>query len=383
MMAKERSPILLQVLIDQNRLAKAVQLVGRIVPKRPVTPVVSSVVLAASKDRLSVRATDLQTSADIVIEAQVHSAGELAVHGRVLSSIVASLSSEEVALSTSESGESLRLTAGQAAFRLRTLDVTDFPIPRDVQEWHAEITQERLVDLVARTTFCAVDSEELSPFVGVLVTAEDDRLAMAATDSYQLAHYRLPAHIASQNREVMNGVLPTSSLSLLARALDAFGDKSVKVAWGERSIAFQSETLSWQIRRLDVRYPDLSRFTGSLSGVGVTVEKERLLNGVRQVASIVEDGHRPIGLSLEDTRLHLFTSQQELGEAQVVIHLEESHPKREVWLDATRLTAALRAQPGSQVVLWISEPLAPVAIVPVESEGSYRTILMPVRQYAS
>ncbi len=376
----------MQLLIDQHRLAKALQIVGRVAPRRPVAPIVSAVVVEAEPGRVTLRATDLQSTAEIVLPAQVHAAGTVAVAARTLASIVSTLPGGDVVLSSSGTGESLRLTSGPSAFRLQTLDAGDFPrlAPPGRADLHVEAGH--LIDLIGRTTFCAVDSEELSPFAGVLVAAGAGGLEMAATDSYQLAHYRLPADRVEGAPEgaALQAVLPTSALNTFAKALQAFGGDRAAVSWGPRAVHIASGDVAWAIRRLDIQYPDLSRFTGPLSGVRVEVDRDRLLEAVRQVSSIADDAsRRSLCLTVDGDRLHLFTAEQELGEAQTVIPLSAYHPRRRVWLDAKRLTSALRAQPVEQVALYLSEPLAPVALAPADESVAFRTILMPLRQSVS
>ena len=90
------------------------------------------------------------------------------------------------------------------------------------------------------------------------------------------------------------------------------------------------------MRRLDVQYPNLSRFTGPLAGVRVEVDRDRLIEGVKQVSSIADDAsRRSLCLTVDNDRLHLFTAEQELGEAQIVIVLAGDHPRRRVWLDVS------------------------------------------------
>lgn len=374
----------MQLLIDQHRLAKALQIVGRIVPRRPVTPVVSAVIIEAEPGGVRLRATDLQSTAEFFLEAQVHAPGSVAVLARTLSSVVSTLGDGEVAISQSGSGESLRLTAGAAAFRLQTLDASDFPEPVSSNRAEVLVKSAHLVDLISRTTFCAIDSEELSPFPGALIVASEDGLTMAATDSYQLAHYRLPATLLSvppAEPGAYRAVLPTAALNAFAKALQSFGTEDATIAWSKRAVHFVSGDVAWAVRRLDVEYPDLSRFTGPLAGVRVQVDRDRMMEGVRQVTSIADDAsRRNLCLTLETDRLHLFTTEQELGEASTMIPLEGEYPRRRVWLDAKRLTSALRAQPRSEVALYISEPLAPVALAPADPTLSFRTILMPLRQ---
>lgn len=374
----------MQLLIEQSSLASAMSTVGRIVPRRPVTPVVSTVHLSASaaEGRLRVRATDLQNYADIVLAAQVHLDGQAAVDARYLHRIAATLSGDQIALSLSQSGESLRITAGSAAFRLRTVDADEFPVQRVPQGVHSSLKTDTLIDLIERTTFCARDAEdEVSPFAGVLVALEGEQLAISATDGYQLAHYRVKTELPPAGEDGRReAVVPTHGLSALTRALATLGGETADLLWHDRSLWCRSGAVTWRLRQLDLKYPNLSRYTGPLAGNRIEVGKEQLLGALRQVATIADDG-RAVGLRVDGARLHLFASHREVGEAQAVIPLAEERPPCEVWLDAERLVRSVRAQPERQVALYISEPLAPVVLAPASGAVAYRTVLTPLRYY--
>lgn len=373
----------MQLLIEQRSLADALNIVGRIVPRRPITPIVSTVLVTVSDGCVRLRATDLQCYAEVTLEARIHAVGAAAVDARFFQRIAATLDGSDVALSLSDSGASLRITAGHAAFRLRTADLNDFPVQTVPQGSHLLIETESLIDLISRTTFCAADSEDISPFAGVLIIGSDEALTLAATDSYQLAHYRLPAQ-APEKSPRKNGateaVVPTGGLTALTRALSNMGADTTELAWDARSLWFRSGAIAWQLRRLDLQYPDLSRFTGPLAGVRLEVERQRLLDAVRQVASIADEG-RALGLRIDGNRLHIFTSHQEVGEAQTVVTLLQDLPRREVWIDAQRLTRAISAQPEERIALYLSEPLAPIVLLPASGSTSYRAVLTPLRQY--
>ncbi len=373
----------MQLLVDQARFARALQVIGRSLPKRQAAPATGGVALRAGAGELRLRWAAQHLFAELSIDAEVHAPGEAAVDARTLASVVASLSGGRVALSRSGSGESLRITAGPASFRLRTMSVEDLPVQAPPREWHLELAKEQLVDVVSRTTFCAADSEDVSPFSGVMLSGEGGRFTAAATDSFQLAYYSVEATPLGDppGGPGLQAVLPTAGLNACAYGLHHFGGDRALVSWQERSVAVRTGGALWLIRRLDVTYPDLSRFTGPVAGARVEVDRGRLLEAVRQVSTLAEDGYR-IGLILRGDRLHLYTARRELGEAQVVVQLAEEAPRREVWLDAAGFLNALKAQPSERIALHLSEPLAPVVVVPAEPGVAFRTVLSPLRHYA-
>lgn len=387
----------MQLLIAQSGLAKVLQVLGRVVPRRPITPIVGGLWIEAKDDHVLFFATDLQSSIQVALPAEVHMPGSAIVMARVFAGIVSTLGEEDVLLSLSESGESLRMTSGASAFRLPTLIADSDRFRPQPSKQHSVRPVADVVDLVQRTTFCAVDSEELSPFAGVYVGMSDDMLTMAATDNYQLAYYSKP--IDRLPNEPENGaknddlnvsppsereaVLPTAALMLVARALNSLGGENVTISWGRRVVSFHTENSVCSVRRLEVDYPDLARFMGAIAGVRIELVRSRLLEAVKQVASIGEEDHRRLCLTIDGNRLHLSSEQQELGEAHTVLQLNDDYPRRRIWLDARRMQSALKAQPTDDIVLHVSEPLAPIAISPVESDIKYRTVLTPLRYAAT
>lgn len=373
-------------MIAQNALAKALHVLGRVVPKRPISPSTGGVWIDADDGVVRLLATDLQCLVQVALPAEVHVPGQTIVMARTFANVVSTLGDGDVLLSLSGSRESLRITSGPTAIRLSTMSDDENPFSMTPSDYHLETSADHVVDLIQRTTFCATDSDELSPFAGVYVFVEDQALTMAATDNYQLAYYSLPAstvHEPDDPDTKYEAVLPTTALTLFARALAHFRSESVRIKWGERSTWFFTDQLVCQIRRLDVAYPDLKRYMGVIAGVHFDVEKDRLLEAVRQVSSIGEDEHRPVCLTVDGDRLHLASAPQELGEAHTAIQLKRSYPRRRVWLDAKRLVSGLRVLPSDEVMVYVSEPLAPVALAPVDPLIRFRTVVTPLRYGAS
>src|SRR5690606_10087491 len=137
----------------------------------PTIQGMSSVFLSGEEGGLAVVGTDLASYACIRLPAEVHSPGAVAVEWQYFSRVVSALTGGQVALSVSGSSRSLRLTCGPAAFRLRTTEKDDFPLLAPPDSWEYAMAAPDLADMIARTTFCAVDSDESSPFFGVWVSA--------------------------------------------------------------------------------------------------------------------------------------------------------------------------------------------------------------------
>src|SRR5918992_4241589 len=111
---------------DRDELSEALQTVQRGVSSRPGIPALTGVLLDASDDgTLTLTTTDLEVSARLAIQVQVHESGVALVPARLLSDTVKSLSEAPVDVETDQSQAHIRCAAYEGDLRL--LPVEDFP----------------------------------------------------------------------------------------------------------------------------------------------------------------------------------------------------------------------------------------------------------------
>src|ERR671937_3320438 len=86
------------------------------------------------------------------------------------------------------------IVCGSASYRLHTYPAEDFPRLPEIDEGVAfSVEREAFVDTIGRVGRSASRDESRPVLTGILVRFENEKLVMAATDSYRLAVKETPA----------------------------------------------------------------------------------------------------------------------------------------------------------------------------------------------
>ena len=176
----------LKIVCGREELAQKLAVVGRAVSTRTAVQILSGILVRASGGRLELAATDMELSIRTSLDAQVEGDGAAVVPGPLLVDLSRLLPGGEVTVEHREEENVLQIRCGPAEYRLNTYGAEDFPRLPDVD---ATPTSRVDADVVLETLASvgrAVSRDEARPVLtGILVRFGEEKLVMAATDSYR------------------------------------------------------------------------------------------------------------------------------------------------------------------------------------------------------
>ena len=192
--------------INQSELQNALSVVLKGIATRSTLPILSGIYLDAHDDTLTLQATDLELSIQYSVAALIEETGKAVVPGKLFSEIVKNL--PDAAVHVAAEDDSAVITCDTASFSIKTLDAEDFPgFPHvDVQQ-EVSIPFTQFASMVKRVARVVSKDESRAILTGVLITIEDGRLKMVATDSYRLAitEAELPEYAGEEFQAVIAG----------------------------------------------------------------------------------------------------------------------------------------------------------------------------------
>jgi len=174
---------MLDVTASTGPLAKAAARLCRLLPAR------AGVLLRGDRAALRLAASDGELSAWFEVPAGVAGAGEVVVARRGLAETLAGLDAPEVRLAVE--GSRLAVRVPGARFALPTMGGS-VPPPTRVPEPAGEVDGAALRAAAVTVAGAASREPALPIFTGVRVRSAGDRLALLATDRYQLASASVP-----------------------------------------------------------------------------------------------------------------------------------------------------------------------------------------------
>lgn len=264
----------------------------------------------------------------------------------------------------------VEITGSGPRFRLREMNVDDFPvISDDVQGDSIEVDGRDMVTALVQVGVAASTDEARPTLTGVLFESEGDSLRLVATDSYRLAVRDLPGLATGGTR-----LVPFRALRELGRTV---GDGKMTVALGDREASFVTDRGRLTARIIDSTFPNYRQLLPDEYPNKLTVPKDGLLDAVGRAALVAED-HIPVRLNLHDGGVELSVIRQEVGEESE--HLEGTYEGSEMTIafNTRYMTDGVAAIAGDEVTLETIDPLKP-GLLRGTAGDDFRYLLMPVR----
>src|SRR5580698_5348308 len=173
--------------IAKDQLIHGLQSVQNIVSTRTTLPILSNVLLRASKDKLEFTATDLDVSISCSVEAKVKKQGATTIPVKRFFGIVRELTSPEIELEVDEKN-SCSVRAGASFYKIHGLSADEFPPIHTLKEdKKITLAQEKLKGMLRKTSFAISTDESRYVLNGIFISLKEHKMTMVATDGRRLA----------------------------------------------------------------------------------------------------------------------------------------------------------------------------------------------------
>ena len=246
----------MELVVRKNDLLKELSLLQGIVERKNTIPILANVLIEATKDGISLLATDLDVGLRSRCEGTVVKPGILTLPAKKLFEIVSALPDTEVRIEEDKGGKSVTVAADRFESRMQTLPASEFPTPpNDAGGPEATLPGAALKRLISHTRF-AITSEDTRYFLnGAQLVLRPDSMSMVATDGHRLAFISVRESPGKKvNSEVL---LPRKTLTEVARLID--GGDAVEFSQGENHLFFRAGGRLLISRKIDANFPAYER----------------------------------------------------------------------------------------------------------------------------
>lgn len=354
--------------IDGDLLAAATGAVARALPRQHAVPALAGIRLRLLGDGLHLGATDLDLSVSTDVDVAGRADGTALVPGKMLVDIAKAMPAGRVNVSH-EDGH-LEVAGGRTLFRVRCLDVDDWPEPLLPEAAPVEVDAAALCSGLRRVVVAAATDDSRPILTGVHVESEAGALRLVATDSYRLALTDIPGLPLLKEP----AIVPARALIELLR-LAGTADV-VGVATDATSAAFFAGASVLVTRLIEGEFPNYRQLIPTSPASNLTVSGEDLHDALDRVGLVAGAGH-VVTLTLRSDEVDLHAATLEVGSAGETLTASYDGPQLRVSFNGVFLRDALTCLGSGKLRLRITDTLRPV-VVAGELEGtSY--VVMPVR----
>jgi DNA polymerase-3 subunit beta len=362
----------LRITCSKDELVQGLTTVARALSTRTAIQILSGILLEAQGEELRLAATDMELSVRASLPAQVQGEGAIVLPGRTLVDIARLLPSDDVTLEHRASESVVHVASGSASYTLQTFNAEDFPrLPEIGEAPTFAVERAPLLETINRVARAASRDEARPVLTGVLVQFADDKLVMAATDSYRLAVKETTLGSAAADLEA---IIPSRALTELSRIAGDVDEIGVGVQ--ENQVIFSAGDVWLASRRIDGQFPNIRQLLPETFEHELTIPRVELLEVVKRAAVMIQRA-TPLHLRFADGELTVVARTQEVGESRESLPVPFAGDTLEIGFNAEFLRDGIDAIEGDDVKFKLISPLRPAVLE--GEDGSFTYLVMPIR----
>ncbi len=363
----------MKVICDRGALVESLNVIGGVVAARTPRAALTCVKLTATKDGLSLSATDGEISLSLsTARVETSEPGEALIPADKLQQIVRESVDPTLTLHTEQ--DVAHITGQDSKFKVFGQPAGDFPaIPHFKGDADFEVTAGELHRLIAMTIFATARENSRYAINGVLVERDKKKLVVVATDGHRLAMAK--GSCKSAHDEGRTAIVPTKALNLLLRLFDD-ADQTVRVKIADNQILFATDQAELSSNLVDGNFPPYKDVVPKDGDKKAAVSTDLFISGVRRAALLTNEESKGVRMAFAPDGLTLRSRAPEMGEAEIKVDLAEfTGEPIEIGFNPAYLLDALKVVDDNQVQLEFKAPNKPGVL---RTGPNFLYVIMPV-----
>jgi DNA polymerase-3 subunit beta len=383
----------MKLICTQENLNRVVSNLEKIAGKQSTLPILSNFLLETEKGRLKISATNLEIGIIAFIGAKIEKEGKIAIPAKLLSNFIHNLPPGDV-LELESDAEGLNIVSTTYQIKIKGLDGKDFPIiPEYKQEYFFSFPAQELKTALARLLFCVSSNNARLELTGVHIFFSQDRIELAATDSFRLAEEVIP--FTTQGGQYSTFYTQNPSLIIPGNTLYEINhiitpeSKEVKIALEDNQIFFEIDGVQIISRIINGKYPDYKQIIPKKFSLQVVLEKESFQRAVKIAGSFASYNAGEITLSFnpEEKTCILSSQSQEIGanKTTLPIEVQEGSVPLTIVFNPRYVLEGINALLGEKILFLANDGATPAGLRVSSDKDraqseNYLYIIMPIRK---
>ncbi len=363
--------------VSSSDLLKQLQLVSGAIASNPVLPILEDFLFTIQDNRLTIAATDLETSITTALDVMADGNGTIAVPAKILLDTLKALPQQPITFSYSEENFSIEITSAYGKYKLAGENGADYPsIPEPDTVDTVTLPSSSLSQAISKTIF-ATSNDDLRPaMTGVYFQVEPNKIIFVATDAHKLVKYTATD---VQGDVSTTFIVPKKALNLVKNALGGGGE--VSLAFNKANAFFSFGTTNLVCRLIDQRYPDYNAVIPIDNPNLLSATRADLQNSLKRIAIYANKTTNQVVLNINNGSLTV--SAQDLdfsNEATEQLSCTYEGNPLTIGFNAKFLIEMLGVMESDEIKLELSTPTRAGILLPAEQNdgSSILMLVMPV-----
>lgn len=368
----------MKFIVSSTYLLKQLQVLGGVINSSNTLPILDNFLFELDHSKLTVSASDLETTMASSLNVESDSEGSIALPARLLLDTLKTFPEQPLTFVV-EDNNTVEISSNHGKYALAYADGNEFPKAVALEDPSTTvITGDVLATAISKTIFAA-GNDDLRPVMsGVFFQFSTEGLTFVATDAHKLVKYTREDVKANQVAEF---IMPKKPLNLLKGILAA-SEEDVTIEYNDSNAKFIFENSELICRLIDGKYPNYEAVIPKENPNKLVIDRTQFLNSVRRVSIFSNKTTHQIRLKIAGAELNISAEDIDYSnKAEERLTCDYQGDDMQIGFNSRFLTEMLNNLGSNDVQLEMSMPNRAGILTPADGldEGEQITMLvMPV-----
>lgn len=368
----------MKFVVSSSNLLKHLTSINGVITSNPVVPILENFLFEIQDSKLTVYASDLQTSMITEVPVESKQKGSICVPAKILLDTLKNLPEQPVTFSVDIETYSIEISSDNGRYKLSGENATDFPkVPTVRNSSTVDISSDVLGRAITSTIFAA-STDELKPaMTGVYLSLNDKSATFVATDGHRLIRYRR-GDVTSESDNTL--ILPRKALMLLKASIPS-ENTVVNIEFNTANAFFSFNNIKMICRLIDERFPDYDNAIPMNNPNKLTIHRMDFLNSIKRISIYANKTTYQVRLRLSGSELQVSAEDLDFSnEAVERLSCDYAGEDLEIGFNAKFLIEMLSNLDCDTILLSLSAPNRAGLISPVDKNDNEDILMlvMPV-----
>ncbi len=343
-------------------------------------PILSNILLEAdASGTLKLSATDLYLGVSAAVPASVKQGGTVAVSARTLFDIVKNLPEGEVNL-TAPDKTGVEVKAGKVRYKIPAMPGDDFPpLPNPGKAEFAEVSAEKLGELIAQTQYSMSSDDTRPHLAGALFDGGGKILRLVTTDGHRLSKSEAPVTEGNLKFEML---VPNRGVAELKRLIeDTKGEKNstIGIASVGSHAFFQRDGLLLSVKLADEKFAPWAKVIPQKHIRRVVVSRALLVDALKRISLVASDKSGSVRLDLSPGTLKIQSENPDVGEGSEELEVDFAGDPLQIAFNARYILDVITALTSDDVSIELNDDRDPCVLKPANTDQDFIGLVMPMK----
>ncbi len=365
----------MKFIVDSSALLRELQKLSGVLSTNNTLPILDNFLFDVSDGKISIYASDLETTMMTKMKAEAGENGKIAIPARLLLDTLKTFSSQPLTFLVDSSNFGIEISSENGQYKLAGQNAEEFPKVLVLESAAtANLNADVLIKAINKTLFAA-GNDELRPVMsGVFCEFSAEKISFVATDAHKLVcHSRTDVTADS----TASFIIPRKPLTLLKNTL--VEGSEIKMEYNDTNALFSFDDATIICRLVDGRYPNYEAVIPKENPNKLSIDTDSLLASIKRVSIFANKTTHQIKLKIKGSELLITSEDLDFAnQAEERLTCQYEGEDMKIGFNSKFVIEMLSNIGAEQICIEMSAPNRAGIILPLDGQDEGENTLMLV-----